>query len=143
MKKNLLLTLLITISFSLYSQEEEAIAFVLADTPPITYDCDKNENDEELKICFVKSVTNQVVSKIDGSLLQNQGLNPDKYTIYASFTINKKGKVKKVKISSFENEVISNEIEQAVKSIRKMTPAYLDGKPVNVNYTLPISFYVK
>lgn len=90
----------------------------------------------------MKSVTNHVVSKINLSMYGNQGLASGKYKIYAMFTINKKSKVSNINVS-FENEVISKDILKAVKSIKRMTPAYLDDKPVKVNYTLPIVFKIE
>lgn len=141
MKKKLLIITLILFNFNIYAQEDNAIGFTLADTPPITSDCDPNLSNKELKVCFIKSITNQVLSNFSSSLIQNQGLESGTYRIYAVFTVNKKGKVIKVK-ADFENKAIAKEIIQAVKSIKKMTPAYLDGKPVSINYTLPIKFKV-
>lgn len=141
MKYKLSIILLLFVSVSMHAQDEGAIDIVLADIPPITANCNKNVNDEELKACFTKSITNQIVSKLNASLWDEQGLDSGNYKVNAFFTINKRGKVTKVRVP-FKNKAIANEIVNAVKSIDKMSPAYLDGRPVKVNFSLPILFRI-
>ena len=60
--------------------------------------------------------------------------------IYVKFVIDKTGAVTDVKVLRGEDRYLKEEAMRLVKSIPKMTPANQRGKPVGVNYTIPINF---
>lgn len=129
------------VTYNVYSQDDKSYDFKIVDVPPITSDCNPNMNNAELKTCFTKSVSTQIVNHINIDFLSKQGLDPGYYTVKVYFSIGKNGKVKKVK-AEFQNEKIAKHFIDAVKSIRKMKPAYLDGKSVTINYMIPLKFKI-
>ncbi|MCK3686065.1 energy transducer TonB [Maribellus sp. YY47] len=60
--------------------------------------------------------------------------------VYVEFIIDKTGTVTQAKISRSVDTDLDNESLRVVKLLKKWTPGKVEGKPVNVKYTLPISF---
>ena len=60
--------------------------------------------------------------------------------IYVTFVIDKTGSVVDVRVARGEDTYLTEEAVRLVRSIPKMTPANQRGKPVAVNYTIPINF---
>lgn len=60
--------------------------------------------------------------------------------IYVKFVIDKNGEITDVGVLRGGDKYLKEEAIRLVKSLPKMTPANLRGKPVAVNYTIPISF---
>lgn len=145
MKKFLLLSLLIFFFINTYAQLDglvEGIDYRIVDKAPIANGCNPDWSNEELKVCFTNQITKQLLSKIDISFLENQNLGKGTYSVNVFFTINKKGKVKGVR-TEFQNEKIAKYIKNVVKLIDKVKPAYLDNKPVDVKYLIPIRFNIE
>ena len=61
-------------------------------------------------------------------------------TVITNFVIMKDGSIDDVKIAKGVSEMVDTKIIQAIKSLPKWEPAYLNGEPVNMGYTLPINF---
>ena len=60
--------------------------------------------------------------------------------IYVQFLIDKTGSITNVSVVYGNDKYLKEEAIRLVKSIPKMTPANQKGKPVGVNYTIPINF---
>ena len=60
--------------------------------------------------------------------------------IYVKFVIDKTGSIINVKVVRGDDKYLREEAVRLVKSIPKMTPANQRGKPVSINYTIPINF---
>ncbi|MEN8116757.1 MAG: energy transducer TonB [Bacteroidota bacterium] len=60
--------------------------------------------------------------------------------VFVSFIIDKQGKVTKVKVEESVHTLLDNEAVRVVKLMDKWTPGKEKGKPVKVQYTLPINF---
>ena len=61
-----------------------------------------------------------------------------------NFVVNKKGKLKKIKVlKSAGHELLDKEAIRAVKQMPKWIPGEHEGKVVNVQMTLPISFKLR
>ena len=60
--------------------------------------------------------------------------------VYVSFVVNSKGKVTKVKIARGVDPALDKEALRVVKSLPNFSPGKQRGKPVRVNYTVPINF---
>ncbi len=141
MKKNLLPVYFLILTLGISAQNDKVYDFKLVDVVPIHTKCSKELKNPELKICFQKNITKEIVKNLNFNIIKNQGLPPGKYKIYSIFSINKKGKIKVGKID-IKNKEIAKEISRVLKTIKKMTPAYLDGKPVSVNYAIPLTFKI-
>ena len=60
--------------------------------------------------------------------------------VYVSYVVNKKGKVTNVKIVRGVDKYLDAEAKRVVKLLPYNTPGMQRGKPVNVQYTIPINF---
>jgi len=145
MIQKILTALFISVSISLTAQKEvpsDSFEFTLVDVVPVARGCDKNMSNEALKKCFTKNVTEITAGNIDMKFIENQNLNVGKYRINILFTINKKGKIVNISTDS-ENQKIDEHFIKAIKHVKKMKPAILNGKAVGVCYNLPIIFKVE
>ena len=60
--------------------------------------------------------------------------------VFLSFVIEKDGSVTDVKVMRSVNPLVDNEAVRVVKAMPKWKPGLMKGKPVRVNYVLPINF---
>ncbi|MCB0430188.1 MAG: energy transducer TonB [Flavobacteriales bacterium] len=61
-------------------------------------------------------------------------------TVVTKFVIDEKGKVGQVTIVQGVNEFYDKEAKRVISQMPRWTPAMKDGKPVLMEFTLPISF---
>jgi TonB family protein len=67
--------------------------------------------------------------------------NKEQGTVYLKFVVSKDKKVEQVEIMKGASENLNNEALRAVKLIPDFEkPGFKDGKPVNVYYSLPVTF---
>jgi protein TonB len=59
--------------------------------------------------------------------------------VYVNFVIEKNGKVSNVTIARGVDALIDNEAIRVIKLLPKFTPAKQRGKPVRMQYTVPIN----
>ena len=60
--------------------------------------------------------------------------------VFVQFVINKKGKVKKIKVRKGINKELDKEAKRVVSSMPDWIPAEKNGKKVKVKYIIPINF---
>ena len=60
--------------------------------------------------------------------------------VLVSYVVNADGSISNVKAVNKQERALIAEAERVVKNMPKWTPGYLNGKPVRVKYTLPITF---
>lgn len=60
--------------------------------------------------------------------------------VYVKFVVNSKGKIEKVGIRKGVSDALDAEAKRVVKKMPNWIPGEKDGKPVSVNFTLPIHF---
>jgi len=60
--------------------------------------------------------------------------------VFVSYIVDKNGKVSDAKIERSVDPLIDKEALRVVNSLEKWKPGTKDGKPVNVQLTLPINF---
>ena len=61
-------------------------------------------------------------------------------TVFISFVVDKKGKIKDATVIKALNPHLDNEALRVIKSMPNWKPGKKDGKKVNVKYTIPINF---
>lgn len=126
----------------IFAQENAPEEIKVVDKAPVARGCDPNASNPELKKCFTRVVTEQIVSKINASYLQKHNLAPGRYTVHTTFSIDLNGKVQDIN-ASFENIKIAKHFTKAMKSIARVEPAYIDNEPVKVFYAIPFKFVVE
>lgn len=63
--------------------------------------------------------------------------------VYVGFVVEKNGKLSQVEIRKGVNELLDQEAIRVVSSMPDWQPGYQKGKPVRVQFVLPISFKLK
>ncbi|MAD97416.1 MAG: energy transducer TonB [Flavobacteriaceae bacterium] len=117
----------------------EDIPFVLIQDVPVFPGC--KGNNEQLKKCFTKKVTEHFSKRFDVGLASELGLSVGKKRLYVVFTICKKGTVKNVR-SRGPHPRLEKEVAEIIASLPNMTPGKQRGVPVGVSYSIPITFDV-
>jgi len=64
-------------------------------------------------------------------------------TVYLNFIVEKNGTVSDIVVLNKVNELLKTEAVRVVKLMKDWEPAILEGKPVRVRYTLPITFKLR
>ncbi len=122
-------------------EEEEVIEdvpFSIIEDVPVFPGCDKGSNDDKKK-CFSKKLTKMVQNKFDTGLVNELGYESGKKVrIYVQFKISKTGDITNINARAPHPRLKKEAIRMANK-IPKMKPGRQRGRPVGVNYTLPIT----
>ena len=132
------------IEFEEEEDVDEVIAFAVVEGSPIFPGCksstksnisDRKMEDQE---CFNKGVINHIRKNfMYPAIAKEMGIQEK---IYVKFVIDKTGQIIDVKVVRGQDKYLKEEAIRLVKSLPKMEPARQRGKPVSVNYTIPISF---
>lgn len=134
---------------------EEVYIMTDVDVPPMFKECAQIESPEERHACFEKSVMKYVRKNIKYPTLPKdmavQG------TSYVAFVIDKTGNISQTKLIkgagaeyAKKDDAQENVLEayghldraaiSAVQSLPTLTPAVKDGKPVSVQYIVPVKW---
>ncbi len=119
----------------------EEVPFVLIADVPIYPGCENEKDGEAKKQCMSAKIQQLVKDHFDTSLgaeLGLEGLN----RIYVVFKINYKGDVTDIQARG-PHKILEEEARRVVELIPKMIPGQQRNRPVNVSYTLPISFEIR
>ncbi|PKD21433.1 energy transducer TonB [Salegentibacter salinarum] len=122
-------------------EEIETVPFTLIEDVPIFPGCEALEDNSARKSCMSEKITayvNKNFNKDLGSELGLSGVN----RINILFQINTEGEIVNIQARAPHPE-LEKEAENIIKSLPKMQPGKQRGKPVNVNYALPIIFQVQ
>lgn len=125
-----------------YGEGEEIIEdvpFAVIEDAPVFPGCKGNK--QELRKCFSKKIANHVNKTFDASLAQNLELSEGRKKIFVMFTINNKGQIDDI-IARAPHPRLQTEATRVIKTLPNIIPGKQRGKPVNVKYSLPISFEV-
>jgi protein TonB len=125
-------------------EEEEIIEdvpFSVIEDAPIFPGCEKHKSKKERKKCMSEKVQKHVNRKFNTELAGDLDLEGVQ-KIYVVFKIDRSGNITNVR-SRAPHPKLAKEAERVIKSLPKMKPGKQRGKPVGVNYTLPIVFKVQ
>lgn len=125
-------------------EEEEIIEdvpFSVIEDAPIFPGCEKYKSKKERKKCMSEKVQKHVNKKFNTELASDLDLEGVQ-KIFVVFKIDRQGNITDVR-SRAPHPKLAKEAEKVIKSLPKMKPGKQRGKPVGVNYTLPIVFKVQ
>lgn len=105
------------------------------DIPPIPRNCEKEDNK---KVCLSASISRYVNSNFSIDIVRSDKTGQSIFRTTVNFVINKKGQIANVTAIG-DNDLMNGEAMRVVKTIPAMQPAISNGKPVAVNYSLPIT----
>jgi protein TonB len=120
--------------------EPETVPFMMIQNAPVFKGCE-GLSKEDNKICFDKKMKRFVQRNFNSGLANEVGLNSGKYKIQTQFIIDNKGNVVDIKIRAPHTR-LKKEMQRLIEKLPKFTPGLQRNKPVQVRYTLPISFQV-
>ena len=125
-------------------EEEEIIEdvpFSVIEDAPIFPGCEKYKSKAERKKCMSEKVQKHVNKKFNTELASDLDLEGVQ-KIFVVFKIDRTGNITDVR-SRAPHPRLAKEAEKVIRSLPKMKPGKQRGKPVGVNYTLPIVFKVQ
>ena len=112
--------------------------FASVESPPI-FDTCLNIIDKDKKKCFEQYVNSHIQENLtypdDAFDSQKVG------RVLVSFVIDRNGYVSKVNTRG-PNESLENEVKRVINLLSKSQPAKINGISVDMNYALPVSFYL-
>ncbi|PRX44439.1 energy transducer TonB [Salegentibacter salegens] len=122
-------------------EEPETVPFTLIEDVPIFPGCEQLNDNAARKTCMSEKITayvNKNFNKELGSELGLSGVN----RINILFQINTEGEIVNIQARA-PHPKLEEEAKNLIKALPKMQPGKQRGKPVNVNYALPIIFQVQ
>jgi len=157
MKKITLLILLTFSSLIFFAQEEETVekevveiveeeqaaedvAFAIIEDAPIYPGCKGSKS--ALKKCLQQSIQKHIGRTFNTGLANELGLEAGKKRVIVIFKIDKNGDIVNVRARG-PHKRLEEEAIRVVKLLPKMIPGKLRGRPVGVNYTIPITLIVE
>jgi len=123
------------------NEEPETVPFTLIEDVPIFPGCENLKDNNVRKTCMSEKITAYVNKNFDkklGSELGLSGIN----RINILFQIDTNGDIVNIQARA-PHPKLEEEAENLIKALPKMKPGMQRGKPVNVNYALPIIFQVE
>lgn len=134
-KLNIVLCLGLLLGGILYSQDQQQKVFLNVDVKPKYETCDENGKKESCTIDEIFAfIQEEIFYPIDSRQNNIQG------TVEVEFIVNKRGKVRKVKVLHGVNEELDEEAVRVIKKLPRFNPALKDGKAVAFYYVIPITF---
>lgn len=140
-------------------EEAEHIPFKILEDVPIHPKCKKLNTNHEKKQCLntmmIKHVQKHfnanLANCVEKKILYNKrkkkdeltciGLKPGRKKIFIQFRIAKTGEIEDIKVDA-PHPNLEKEGIRIAKLLPKMEPGKVEGKPVRVGYTLPITFNI-
>lgn len=119
-------------------EEDIRVPFAIIEDVPIFPGCE-GISKEQMRTCFMQKTQLHIRKNFSypkDAVNQNiQG------KVYVSFIIDQKGNITNIE-SRAPHFILKESAESLIKSLPKMTPGKQRGKPVKVNYSIPIVFKI-
>lgn len=108
------------------------------------YDYCEDQTHEEKIACISKEI-HQSINKGLADITVDQIMSNKAKKMYVKFVISKDGLIKDLEIAGEENfnKSIVKMVRNAMTTVPQMHPALLQGKPVNVYFSIPINFNIQ
>ena len=118
----------------------EDIPFFIIEEVPVYPGCEGDKR--AMKDCFSDQIKGFLEDHLNFHLVNSLNLSPGNKKVYASFTLNKHGNIENIKVRAPHKE-LAKEVVRVIKLLPQMTPGKQRGRPVNVKYTLPVTFHIE
>ncbi len=123
------------------NEDPETVPFTLIEDVPIFPGCENLKDNTERKTCMSEKITSYVNKNFNkelGSELGLTGVN----RINILFQIDTNGNIVNIQART-PHPKLEEEAKKLIEALPKMQPGKQRGKPVKVNYALPIIFQVQ
>lgn len=104
---------------------------------PIYPGC-KGDDNETLKNCMSVKVQELINKNYRPEVIDDQNLKDSIYKIIINFKYTKKGRTEIIKVTA-PNEASKQEAIRVIKKLKRVKPGTVNGKPVGVIYSIPIT----
>lgn len=118
-------------------ETDEVFNFAVVENRPVYPGCEKYATEEEKWACMEKSM-NAHISK-NFKFPEQARVMGISGRVFVNFIIEKDGSISNVQIARGVDKLLDDEAIRVVKSLPKFSPAKQRGKPVRMQYTLPIT----
>jgi len=120
---------------------EEVEIFMVVEKMPVLPACKNVSGDEERNQC----TQGEIIKLVQGNakyppIAKEAGIQG---TVYVYFEVNKDGKVENAEIKKSVDKRLDEEALKAVRMLPTFEPGKQRGKPVRVQYTIPVRFVIK
>ena len=123
------------------NDDDVEVAFQFMNNPPVYPGCEGKEG-KELKKCMSQHIQKFVGRNFNTDIAGKLGLDGERIKILTMFTIDKTGKISRIKARS-KYKKLEEEAKRVIALLPNMKPGEQKGKAVNVTYTLPIIFKIE
>jgi len=123
------------------SNDGDAVSFAVIDEVPTFLECENLDTNRDKKDCFSKTI-NKFVAKNFNTKLGHDLKLVGEQRISVFFTIDKTGKIQNIKTRA-PHKMLEDEAKRVINLLPEIKPGKQDGKPVNVQFFLPIVFKVQ
>lgn len=145
-----LLLLLVFNSFLLHGQEVVDITYSETFEHPVYPTCKKHKGDnEKLKNCFFENLSYDLRNLVDNQGLNYFENNNEQKKTQIVFTIDKNGDLSNLSYTAESDELLAKDLLKRVvktwkyykENKKTITPAKVDGKPIDFTITIPVSIW--
>ncbi len=113
------------------------IPFTIIDKAPIFPGCEGNN--QELRNCFSKKVSNHVKNHFNLEIANDLGLGSGRQRINVLFAVSSEGIVSRIRVRS-PHPKITEEVKRVIRLLPHLKPGEQRDRPADVLYSLPIIF---
>lgn len=107
----------------------------LFETTPVMPECIDIEDLDERQECTNLSIVKWVQSR-----LKPEQVDSISGKVFVGFVVDSTGKVAEVEVLRGIHPILDQQAIQAVKSLPQMKPGEQNGKPIPIQYTIPVKF---
>ncbi|MFD2834866.1 energy transducer TonB [Gramella sp. AN32] len=126
------LSFLFSLFLSVFVTAQDAELIENVDEAPLFKSCKNAKNSKE---CFKNEITLYILKNLDLNKISESNSG----TAYAQFIVNSEGKIDDVQVRS-NVEALKNATRELIQQMKIEEPAYKNGEPVAIKYTVPIRF---
>ena len=118
-------------------EDDEIFNFAVVENKLVFPGCEKLATEDDKFMCFNQEIMKHIGKNFEfPELARQMGIQGK---VYVNFVIEKNGKVSSVTIARGVDKLIDDEAVRVIKKLPTFTPAKQRGKPVRMQYTVPIN----
>lgn len=116
---------------------DEVLSFAVVESVPVFPGCEDAVTNDEKKMCFNQKIMQYVARNFEfPEMARQMGIQG---RVYVSFVVERNGSFSNIEVLRGVDPLLDEEAIRVVKSMPKVEPAKQRGKPVRMNFTLPIN----
>lgn len=118
-------------------ENDELMNFANVEIKPLFPGCEEHSSEDERFMCFNQSIMKHVSENFEFPRRAIE--NGIEGKVYVNFVIERDGEISNVSIARGVHKLIDDEAIRVIKLLPKLNPAMIQGKPVRMQYTVPIN----